>query len=258
MIKAIIIDDEPKSRISIKGMLDLYCPNVEVIAEAECVETGIEAIRAHHPQVVFLDIKLAGKTGFDILEKLEKDKDKELLKPFKVIFISAYDSFGIKAIKFSALDYLLKPIDPKELVKAIRKVESKTHFEENTNQTLSVLLENFEHSPEVNNKRIVIPTSTGMHVYKIKDIVRCQSDSSYTKFFFDTGKTLLTSKTLKEFDELLSDYRFERVHKSHLINMAYVERYVLSDGGYLIMHDGAKLPVANRKKQYVLNLLKEL
>jgi two-component system LytT family response regulator len=252
MIKVVIVDDEENSRETLKGKINLFCPEVEIAGEAASVAEGIEAIKALRPDALFLDIKLAGESGFDILEAISKD---DTLNP-EIVFITAHDEFAVRAIKFSALDYLLKPIDPEELVKAIRKIETRKGLPQNATN-LNVLVENIRQASD-SPKKIVIPTSDGMHVIKISDIVRLESSSNYTTFYLHNEKSLLASKTLKEFDNMLANYNFNRIHKSHLVNMNFLKRYVQTDGGYLILEDGSKIPVANRKKEQLLSILKNL
>jgi two-component system LytT family response regulator len=212
----------------------------------------MDVIKNHNPDAIFLDIKLAGESGFDILDELSQDPN---LNP-EIIFITAHDEFAIQAIKFSALDYLLKPIDPEELVKAVRKVESQKGLPKHA-ANLNVLVENIRQASD-SPKKIVVPTSDGMHILKISDIVRLESSSNYTTFFLNSEKSLLASKTLKEFDNMLEGYNFNRVHKSHLVNMNYLKKYVQTDGGYLVLEDGSKIPVANRKKEQLVSILKNL
>ncbi len=252
MLKALIIDDEENSRAALKGKLDLFCPDIRPITEAGDIDSAISEMVSGKPDVMFLDVKLACETGFELLERV---RDEEIQWNGQVIFTTAHDEFALKAIKFSALDYLLKPIDPEELVKAVRKVQQINSVEPTEN--VSVLLENFR-SATSSPKKIVIPSSDGMHIIKVSDILRCESSSNYTQFVLKTGKNLLASKTLKEFDNMLSDHNFERIHKSHLVNMNYVKRYVQSDGGYVIMEDDSRIPVANRKKEHLMTLLKSL
>lgn len=253
MLKALIIDDEENSRAALKGKLELFCPDIRPISEAGDIDSGINGIVAGKPDVLFLDVKLAGETGFELLERVRQE---EINWNGDVIFTTAHDEFALKAIKFSALDYLLKPIDPEELVKAVRKVQQK-NLVEPSSPGISVLLENFRSATE-SPKKIVIPSSDGMHIIKVSDILRCESSSNYTQFVLRAGKNLLASKTLKEFDNMLADHNFERIHKSHLVNMNYVKRYVQSDGGYVIMEDDSRIPVANRKKEHLMALLKSL
>ncbi len=251
MLKALIIDDEQNSREALRGKLGLFCPEIEITGEAENVEDAFVFCEENKPDLLFLDINLAGDDGFTLLDRLGATGER---LP-EIIFITAHDEYAIKAIKFSASDYLLKPIDPEELVKAVRKVEAKRDVD--PSPKLSVLLENIRQAAD-SPKKIVIPSSDGLHVFKVSDITRCESSSNYTQFFLVTGKTMLASKTLKEFDGMLTDYNFERIHKSHLINMNYVKRYVQSDGGYVIMEDGSRIPVANRKKEQLVTLLRSM
>ncbi|MDZ7848647.1 MAG: LytTR family DNA-binding domain-containing protein [Owenweeksia sp.] len=252
MITVAIIDDEQNSREALRGKIELFCPEVEIVAEADSVTEGINAIKAEKPDAVFLDIQLAGESGFDILEQIRDNND---INP-EIIFVTAHNEFAVKAIKFSALDYLLKPIDPEELVKAIRKVEDEKGLPKKASN-INVLVENIRQASD-SPKKIVVPTSDGMHVLKLTDIIRLESSSNYTTFHLNNEKSLLASKTLKEFDTMLAGYNFQRIHKSHLVNMNYLKRYVQTDGGYLVLEDGAKIPVANRKKEQLLNTLKNL
>ncbi len=252
MIRVVIIDDEENSRETLRGKLDLFCPEVEVAGEAGTVKDGLNAITKVNPDAVFLDIQLAGESGFDILEEI---RDNDEIHP-EIIFVTAHNEFAIKAIKFSALDYLLKPIDPEELVKAVRKVEEAKGLPKKATN-INVLVENIRQASD-SPKKIVVPTSDGMHVIKLSDIIRLESSSNYTTFHLNNQKSLLASKTLKEFDNMLSGYNFQRIHKSHLVNMNYLKRYVQTDGGYLILEDGSKIPVANRKKEQLLITLRNL
>lgn len=252
MVKVVIVDDEENSRDALKGKLDLFCPEVEIAGEAGNVEDATETINSVNPDAVFLDIKLAGESGFDILEAIA---DNDEVNP-EIVFITAHDEYAIQAIKFSALDYLLKPIDPEELVKAIRKIEEQKGIPKHA-ANLNVLVENIRQASD-SPKKIVVPTSDGMHIIKLSDIVRLESSSNYTTFFLNSEKSLLASKTLKEFDNMLSGYNFNRIHKSHLVNMNYLKRYVQTDGGYLILEDGSKIPVANRKKEQLISILKSM
>lgn len=255
MLTALIIDDERKSRTFLKGALEMHCPDVKVLGEADGVNAGIEAMRNHQPQVVFLDIQMGDGSGFDLLEGLRKDP-RTAEQEFEVIFTTAFNQYAIKAIKFSAMDYLLKPIDPDELMEAVAKIRKKTQAAEGP-ANLQVLLENFKELQKV-NKKIALSTAEKTHVYKVSEIIRCESQDSYTLFHLREGKPLLVSRTLKDFEELLTDYNFERIHKSHLVNLDYLKAYQKTDGGYVLMEDGAKIPVSNRKKERINQILKSL
>ncbi len=254
MLKAIIIDDEPNSRETLIGKLDLFCPELEVAGQGGSVQEGLDMIKEQEDaDVLFLDIDLAGESGFDLLKALAEEPE---AKHPAIIFTTAHDEFAIQAIKFSALDYLLKPIDPEELVKAVRKVESEKGLPKKASN-FNVLVENIRQASD-SPKKIVVPTSDGMHVIRLTDIVRLESSSNYTTFFLNGQKNLLASKTLKEFDTMLEGYSFLRIHKSHLVNVNYLKKYVQTDGGYLILEDGSRIPVANRKKEQLMTLLKNL
>jgi two-component system LytT family response regulator len=233
--------------------LQLFAPEVEVCGEAAAVDEALQKVIDEQPDVIFLDINLSGENGFELLEKFQENQEALEEKP-EVIFITAHDEYALRAIKFSALDYLLKPIDPEELVKAIRKLEEQKN---QNGVSMGVLIENLRGGTGM-PKRIVVPTYDGMHILKVSDIIRCESSSNYTNFLLKDAKPILASKTLKEYDILLSPYNFERIHKSHLINMAYVKRYVPSDGGYMIMEDDSRIPVANRKKEQLLKMIRSM
>ena len=252
MIKALLVDDEAHSREALQGKLELFCPEVEIVGEAAKVSQALEQLQNHLVDLLFLDIDLDGESGFDILETL---REEPALHP-SVVFITAHDEFAIKAIKFSALDYLLKPIDPEELVKAVRRAEEDKDRPKNPDN-LKVLMDNIRTSPDAPAK-IMVPSSKGLQMVRIQDIIRLQGSSNYTQFFPKDGKTLLSSRTLKEYENLLEGYHFFRPHKSHIINLEYLIRYVQHDGGYLVMEDESKIPVATRRKEQLLKLLKSM
>lgn len=249
MIRTIVIDDENKARETIVNMLGMYCKEVEVIAEASDVQSGYDAIRKHQPDLILLDIKMPDGTGFDLLRKF-------LNVDFNVIFITAYEEFAIRAFKFSALDYLLKPIDPDELMSAVNKAQDKMKSEDLTLK-IQTLFENVDHLSN-REKKIVLKTSSNVHVVNLYDIVRCQSDKNYTHFFTVEGEKIVVSKTLKEYDELLRSFGFFRVHQSHLINLSFVKRFDKSEGGFLVMKDDSKVPVSFRKKDDLMKLFKSM
>ncbi|HAB35519.1 MAG TPA: DNA-binding response regulator [Cryomorphaceae bacterium] len=246
-ISALILDDEAQSRKALLGKLKLFCPEVQPVLEASSVDEAWESLLGHKPQLLFLDIHLSGELGFDLLERLSSDEPEW---NGSVVFVTAHDAYALKAIKFSAMDYLLKPVDPEELVKAVRKVELNT----GSAQRLGVLVDHLQER----DRKLVIASSEGMHIVRIQDIMRCESTSNYTQFFLRGGKKLLASRTLKEYEALLTPHHFERIHKSHLVNMDCVKRYVTSDGGYVILEDDSQVPVANRKKETLVARLRAL
>jgi len=249
MLKAIIVDDEQNSRETLKLMLERYCPQVDVVAMSDSYESALEDIRYHKPDIVFLDIQMPDGNGFKLLEQF-KEID------FFVIFTTAYEEYAVKAFKFNAIDYLLKPIISEDLIKAVEKVKK-------TMGTGTIDVYNIKHIlNEIKNqkksKKIVLSTQEGMHIVDTENIVRCESDDYYTKFFFLDGTTMLISKTLKEHEELLSDSDFFRPHKSHLVNLKYVKSYIKTDGGSIIMNDGKEIPVSRRKREKILEILQQL
>lgn len=248
MLRAIIIDDEKTSCDTLAGLLIRYCENVTIVAMADGYKSGIKAIHEHKPDVVFLDIQMPDGSGFQVLEDVNEVN-------FDVIFTTAYDQYAIKAIKYSALDYLLKPIIPSDLVNALQKVEQKRNVSD-MSSNIKVLLENIK--TKSTSKKIVLSTSEKIHVVETDDIVRCESDDYYTRFFFKDGKTLLISKTLKETEQLLGDLDFLRPHKSHLVNIKYIKGFLKNDGGSILLSDGSKVPVSRRKKEKVIHTIQNL
>lgn len=249
MIKSILIDDEKTSRETLRGLLKRYCKNVEIVAEADGYHTGIESIHKYKPDVIFLDIQMPDGSGFKMLEDIGEIN-------FEVIFSTAYDQYAIKAIRYSALDYLLKPINPEDLINAVEKMEEKMKKgKDNTN--VRFLLDTVR-SPNLDTKKIVLTTSEGMHLVDIDNIIRCESLDYYTKFFMTDGKSIMVSRTLKENEELLSEFNFIRPHKSHLINLKYVKSFLRMDGGSIIMTDGSYVPVSRRKREQILDIINHL
>ena len=238
MIKAVIIDDIPEAIEVLKSDLENYCVNIEVIGKAEGVVSGAKVIKELNPDLVFLDIQMQDGTGFDLLEILPETN-------FKLIFTTASDEYAVKAFKFSAVDYLLKPIDPDELMDAVSRVED----QDKPAERIELLKENF-HQP----KRIALNTLEKIHIVQVEEILRCESNINYTMFYFTDGTKLLVTKTLKEFDKLLGGHNFIRVHQSHLINTAFIKEFTKSDG-YIIMKDGTKVPVSTRKKQVLMEMI---
>ena len=250
MIATVIIDDDINLRNSMRGLLTRYAPEIVIIGEADTVENGVKEIIEKKPHVVFLDIQLTKGTGFDILEKIT-----ELQGEIKtnIVFVTAHEKYAIKAFRFSALDFLLKPIDPDELKEVVKKLKKQIAFTSNYSN-IKLLLENLSSNTSA-FERIALSTSNGIHLFEIRDIIRCESKDNYTQFYFKNQKPLLISKTLKEYEDLLSAHGFERIHQSHLINLAYLKSYIKQDGGYVLMSDGSNLPIAQRKKNSLKALL---
>jgi len=250
MITAVLIDDDINLREGMKGLLSLYAPDITIIGEADSVESGVEILNKLNPQIVFLDIQMNDGTGFDVLEKLSEINGKVTSH---VIFVTAYEHYAIKAFRFSALDFLLKPVGPDELEKVIDKIRAVLE-KDNDYSHIDLLLENIRKKAD-NFKRIALSNSDGIHLLDINDIIRCESDDNYTKFFVKNGKPILISKTLKEYEELLSEYDFVRIHQSHLINLAYVKSYVKRENGFVLMSNDVQLPVSQRKRELLQEIL---
>jgi two-component system, LytTR family, response regulator len=253
MITAVLIDDDKHLREGLKALLQRYTNEINIIGEAENVKSGVETLERLQPQVLFLDIHLSDGTGFDILEQLAKNKGKTSTH---IVFITAHEQYALKAFKFSALDFILKPVDPEELQNTIAKIKEavgkSTSFEH-----IDLLLENIRKKVD-NFKRIALSTSDGIHLFEVSDIIRCEAKGNYTEFFIKNHKPLLISRTLKEFEEMLTEHGFERIHQSHLINLSYLKSYIKSDGGYVIMADNSNIPLAQSKREKLQELIKAL
>lgn len=253
MISTLLIDDDANLRSGMKSLLERYAPDFDILGEADSVESGIKAMDTLRPQVVFLDIQLADGTGFDILEQLAQ---KHGSSTAHIVFITAHEQYAIKAFRFSALDFLLKPVDPEDLEKVIGKIRSVVTKNEGFAH-IDLLLENIRKKVD-NFKRIALSTSEGIHLFEISDILRCESEDNYTKFYIKGNKPVLISKTLKEYEDMLTEHGFERIHQSHLINLSYLKSYIKKDGGYVIMSDGSHLPISQRKKERLQELLRTI
>jgi two-component system LytT family response regulator len=242
MLKSIIVDDELKSRESLKKMLQTFCENIEVLATCQSVAEAIEAIDRFKPDVVFLDVQMQGETGFDLLTQL-KNFD------FEVIFTTAHSEFAIKAIKFSAIDYLLKPIDVTELQQAVEKVRSTKGG--NIVERMQQLLQNVK-TPNPEKYKLALPTAEGLTFIKVDEVMYLRASGNYTEIFMSNGQKHLVSRHLKEYDDLLAEQNFFRIHHSTLINVNFIKNYVRGEGGYVIMSDSSSLDVSRRKKDAFL------
>jgi len=247
MKKILIIDDEKPTREFIRRMLESFKLNAAIFIDGENVETGIKAIEEIQPDLVLLDIQMPDGNGFDVLRRTQ-------FKNFDIIFITAFQEFAIQAIKFSALDYILKPIDMEELQNAVMRAIDTKHQSSDESQ-FSVLQNNIQPNQK---RKLVLKTLESIHVVDIENIIRCEADKNYTSFFLAEGKKILVSKTLKDYDTLLSGHSFFRAQQSHLININFIERYDKQDGGYVIMKDGASVPLSPAKKEQFFKLLENL
>lgn len=247
MKKAIIIDDENRTRDLIAKMINSFGLDIEAISAADSVESGIKAIQEHKPDLVFLDIQMPDGTGFDLLKSVET-------KNFDVIFITAHEEFAIKAIKFSALDYILKPVDPTELKAAVERALVSMNTTREDSQ-FDALQNNMQAQQK---RRLVLKTQESVHVVDLEQIIRCEADRNYTSFFLTEGRKILVSKTLKEYETLLTGYNFLRVQQSHLVNLDYVDRYDKGNGGSVVMKDGSEVPLSPAKREIFFKILENL
>lgn len=240
-MKALIVDDEASNLENLQQLLKTYADDVHVCAVAESVDEAVSAIKQHQPQLVFLDIQLHAQTGFDLLKQLGEIN-------FEIIFITAYNQYAIQAIRFSALDYLLKPIDIDELTAAINKARNLIQ-QKQKNERLGYLLEYLKDENKA-TPRIALPMLGETRYVNIADIVRCEADNTYTLFVLNNGEKILVSKTLKEYADMLTGHRFLRTHQTHLVNMAYIKSWLREDGGSLLLTDQTKIPISklNREK----------
>lgn len=241
-----MIDDEIHCRKTLGMLLKEYCPGVQVTEQCDDAESGLTAIQRHKPHLVFLDIEMPNMNGFEMLEKLSEIH-------FEIIFTTSYDQYAIKAIRFSALDYLLKPVDPKELQRAVQKVAER--LQHPLPQQLEILLQKL-HQPASNIQKIALPTMEGLQMIAVNSIISCASDSNYTVFFLKNKQKLIVSRPLKEIEEMLEEYSFLRVHNSHLVSLNEIDKYVKGEGGYLVMSDGSTIDVSRSKKETLLNKLR--
>jgi two-component system, LytTR family, response regulator len=246
-IEVFIVDDEQGARESLKNIIEKYfAEELLVLGTSGDVTEAFEAIKLSKPDLVFLDIEMPKGGGFNLLSKFEDVF-------FNVVFVTAYDQYAIKAIKFSALDYLLKPIDMDELEKAIQKHKSTKSQERVEKQKIKNLIENIKSENHI--RKIAVPDGNGLIFIPLKNIVRCESDGNYTIIYQKEGKKIVASRTLGDFDDMFSGENFFRIHRSHLINLEHLVKYVKGEGGYVEMSDGSKAEVSRRKKSDFMDFL---
>lgn len=246
-INSIIIEDEQNNKDNLIYILEKYCPHVHILTLCSSALEGRQQIIELKPDLVFLDVEMPGGDGFSMLESLPDLN-------FEIIFVTAFSNYAVKAIKFSALDYILKPIDPIELLKAIDKASKKID-EKIENARMANLVEN--KYKDGNKKILALPLSDKIEFVEVSNILRCQADGNYTIFHLKNGEKFLISRTLKEYDELLTPFNFLRVHQSHLINLGEVKSFIKTDGGYILMKDGSNITISRQRREIVLQRLKE-
>jgi len=245
MIRAILVDDEKNALEMMEWLLKTYCPQVNIVAMCNSAEMGLEAIQRHQPDVVFLDIEMPKMNGFDMLEQFDK-------LFFDVVFCTAYDQFAIRAFRYSALNYLLKPVDPDDLKATIQRIEEKKQIP--TRQQFELLMQQIKQPAKSTPQRIALTTNDGLVFVPTADIIYCEAESNYTNVVLAGGRKILISKVLKDIDEALSGPDFYRVHSSFLININHIKKFVRGDGGYIIMDNDAIVSISRTRKQEFMEL----
>lgn len=250
MINAVIIDDEQNNIDNLQYLLTRHCPQVQVAGAARNAVEGQALLEQHQPDLVFLDIQMPEKDGFELLRSLPGYR-------FEVIFVTAFDQYGIQAVKFAAIDYLLKPINAEELKTAVYKVAEKNR-QQKQNLQIENLLQLLQHQQQKEEHRIALPTAKETRFVRTQEIVRCESTNNYTTFYFNNRERLMVSKPIYEYEELLSSYGFIRCHQSHLVNKRYIKSWVKEDGGYLLLDDQTQIPISRQKKDSIKEELERL
>lgn len=250
MIKSIIVDDEELSRRTLSHLLTQFCPEVKIIGEFGNIKSAKEAILESKPDLVFLDVAMPGGNGFDLLSEFNTI-------PFDVVFVTAHDEFVLKALKFNAVDYLLKPIDETELVTAVKKV---SQFQDSRLEKLNIktLIEQYFDSSFNKNDSVCIPTTRGFQILKLDEIICCEANNSYTIFYLNSSDQIVSTKPLFEYDTMLADSGFLRIHKSWLINKTHIKEYRRGDGGSVILSNNKEVDVSRRKKDYFISELRKI
>ena len=246
-VTAIIIDDEQNNIDNLRQLLLQYCKEVKTVATANNADEGHTNIVQHQPDLVFLDIEMPGKNGFELLKSLPGHN-------FEIVFVTAHAQYGIQAVKFAAIDYLLKPINVDELTAAVNKAVQK-RMQKKQNLQLDNLVQLLQRQQPKSEHRIALPTVRETRFAKTEEIIRCESSNNYTTFHFITGEKLVVSKPIYEFEDILADYQFIRCHQSHLVNKKFIKSWVKEDGGYLLLDDKTQVPVSRQKKEALKELL---
>lgn len=245
-IPTVLVDDESNCLSALEQLIIKYCPDIEVVACASTVREAVKKIEEHKPRLVFLDIRMSDGDGFQVLDNVSH-------KNFEVIFTTAHEEYALKAFEFSAIHYLLKPVDHKALTEAVSRFTDNTYRPDALNHKINLIKENLSS----NHKKIILPVSGGFEIYETADIIRCQAEGCYTEIYIKgQKKCVVVSNSIGHYENLLDDLYFVRVHKKHLINMNFVNKFIKSYGGYLQMSDGAEISISERKKSYFQQRLK--
>lgn len=244
-MRTLIIDDEQECRRATRLIAEKYCPNLQIVGEADSVATGLKAIDQLQPELVLLDIQMQDGTGFDLVQHYETI-------PFKIIFITSFDQYALQAFQLSALDYLLKPIEPELLIKAVHKAIT-VDVSHTIKQQVEIQLASLQVK-----QRIALPTLEGLEIFNLDDIMYCESDSNYTMFYLKNNSKFMVSRTIKEYEDILPEKQFVRIHKSYIINLLFVTKYIKGDGGDIVLSNGVCLPIARLRKDKLLEKLKAI
>jgi two-component system LytT family response regulator len=248
-LRTILVDDETPGLESMQRLLQLNCPDVEVVASSNTADKAIEKIKKLQPDLIFLDIAMPGKNGFDLLREMNDSK-------IEIIFVTAHNEFMIEAFHFSAIDYLLKPVDEDLLIDAVKRARTRI-VEKSGNTNIDTLLYNVQQKQTPKNMRLCIPSIKGFQVVELDEILYAEASNNYTNFYFTNKRVICTSKSLFEYEELLADAGFVRIHKSFLVNLLHVKEYIRGEGGSVILSDGNTVEVSRRKKDLLMAKMKE-
>lgn len=247
MIRSIIVDDEVNNIETLKKMLDVYIPSVELVGEATNIKDAKKIIEEKEPHLIFLDVEMSGGNGFELLESLNKVN-------FNIVFTTAHAAYAIKAIKYAAMDYLLKPINLGELKVAVEKCANNETRHVLVHEQINVLRNNRQ-SEGFKFKKIALKSSDGLEFFDTKDVIRCEADRAYCNFHIVGGKSILVSKSMSEYEDILTQSNFIKVHKSNIVNIDHVVKYINGQGGYLVLSDKSQVSVAVRRKEEVLSTI---
>jgi two-component system, LytTR family, response regulator len=249
MVRTILVDDEPRGLNTLRKLLQEYCPEIKIVAECGDAETAKEKIELLEPQLAFLDISLPRKNSFDLLAELD-------IINFEIIFVTAHNEYTLQAFHYSAVDYLMKPIDEDLLADAVRRATRRIAVN-STNNNVTALLHNLQKSQTPQEMKLCIPSVKGFQVVDLKNILYCEASGSYTNFYFTDKHIVCSAKTIHEYEELLSDAGFVRIHKSYLINLLHVKEYIRGEGGAVLLSNGGEVEVSRRKKDFFISRMKD-